>query len=177
MGRSALLGWPLHFIGRSMLLSSSLRKILQTGSKLSLSVLLAGLTSTAMAQQGGAIEVSDKPCSIGEIVRDKSDPKKLLISIPSRFYWKYGGPLVGGNVSIMVAEGLVFRYVQEGEKISSTNLGKYLPLQDGETITLDQGNIFCTITPNLASSLLDVNMKMIFLSKPQENSYKLEIPR
>jgi hypothetical protein len=149
-------------------------------SKLAVLAMSVGLACSVSAQsnpQGNPIETSDKPCGIGEIVRDKADPKKLLITVPSRFHFKYSGSLVGGNVSIMIAEGYVFRYVQEGEKLSTANLGKYLPLQDGETILLDQGSLSCAITPNLQSGILDVQMKMTFLSKPQENSFKLDIPR
>jgi hypothetical protein len=156
--------------------SSAMRPTLLMLSKLAVLTPFLGVLNGANAQ-GNAIETSDKPCGIGEIVRDKADAKKLLITIPSRFHWKYAGSLVGGNVSIMIAEGYVFRYVQEAEKLSSTNLGKYLPLQDGETIILDQGSISCAITPNLESGILDVQMKMVFLSKPQENSFKLDIPR
>jgi hypothetical protein len=145
-------------------------------SKLAALAAFIGLSGAASAQ-GNAIETSDKPCGIGEIVRDKADAKRLLITVPSRFHFKYSGSLVGGNVSIMIAEGYVFRYVQDGEKLSSANLGKYLPLQDGETILLDQGSLSCAITPNLESGVLDVQMKMTFLSKPQVNSFKFEIPR
>jgi hypothetical protein len=149
-------------------------------SKLAVVAVSAALAGGASAQsnpQGNPIETSDKPCGIGEIVRDKADANKLLITVPSRFHFKYSGSLVGGNVSIMIAEGYVFRYVQEGEKLSTSNLGKYLPLQDGETIILDQGSLSCAITPNLQSGVLDVRMKMNFLSKPQENNFKLDIPR
>ncbi len=155
---------------------SAMRPKFLVFSWLALVACVAGVSNSAHAQ-GNAIETSDKPCSIGEIVRDKADAKKLLITIPSRFHWKYAGSLVGGNVSIMIAEGYVYRYVQDAEKMTSTNLGKYLPLQDGETIILDQGGISCAITPNLQSGILDVQMKMVFLSKPQENSFKLDIPR
>jgi hypothetical protein len=152
------------------------RSLFRPMRRLAVLVCFSGL-ACAVNAQGNALETSDKPCGIGEIVRDKADPKKLLITIPSRFHWKYAGSLVGGNVSIMVAEGYVFRYVQDGEKMSSSNLGKYLPLQDGETIVLDQGSISCAITPNLESGVMDVKMKMTFLSKPQENYFKLDIPR
>ncbi len=158
------------------LTASAMRSTILLLSKFAFLAFFVGLSGGALAQ-GNAIETSDKPCGIGEIVRDKADAKKLHITIPSRFHWKYAGSLVGGNVSIMIAEGYVFRYVQEAEKMSSTNLGKYLPLQDGETIILDQGSISCAITPNLESGILDVRMKMGFLSKPQENSFTLDIPR
>jgi hypothetical protein len=155
---------------------SSTRFLLSPVSKFLGLLCISGL-ACAVNAQGNTPEMSDKPCGIGEIIRDKADAKKLLVTFPSRFHWKYAGSLVGGNVSIMVAEGFIFRYVQDGEKMSSSNLGKYLPLQDGETIVLDQGSISCAITPNLESGVMDVKMKMTFLSKPQENYFKLDIPR
>jgi hypothetical protein len=144
--------------------------------KSALGCVLASVAFSTSAQSVGPA-MSDKPCGIAELVRDKTDPKKLLMSVAGRFHLKYSGSLVGGNVSIMLAEGLVYRYVQDGEKLLSTNLGKYLPLQDGETILLDQGSLSCAITPNLESSVLDVRMKMDFLSKPQINDFKFDIPR
>ena len=153
--------------------SSLLSKCL---TKFALGFTVAGLAFSVSAQSAGPA-LSDKPCGIAELIRDKADPKKLLMSVASRFHLKYSGSLVGGNVSIMLAEGLVYRYVQEAEKLSSTNLGKYLSLQDGETILLDQGSLSCAITPNLESGVLDVRMKMEFLSKPQINDFKFDIPR
>jgi hypothetical protein len=134
--------------------------------------------SATQAQSAIGTDVSEKPCGIGEISRDKNVSGQVLISIPSRFHWKYSGSLVGGNVSIMIGEGFVYRYVQEGDKITTTNLGKYLALKDGETITLDQGNVSCLITPSLNASpaVLDVQMKMSFLRTPQINNFRLEIP-
>jgi hypothetical protein len=129
------------------------------------------------AQNTGLGDSNDRPCGIGEIAIDRTNPGQVLLNIPSRFHFKYAGPLAGGNVSIMIAEGSVFRFVQEDGKMSSTNMGKYLAIQDGDTITIDSGNIKCAITARLKDkpAVIDVNMKMVFLSKPQESNYRLEV--
>jgi hypothetical protein len=134
-------------------------------------------SGAAMAQNTGLGDSNDRPCGIGEIALDRSNRGQVLLTIPSRFHFKYAGPLAGGNVSIMIAEGSVFRFVQDEGKMTSTNMGKYLAIQDGDTITLDSGNIKCAITPRLKETpaVIDVNMKMVFLSKPQESNYRLEV--
>ena len=120
---------------------------------------------------------SDKPCGIGEVVLDKAVPGQVLITVPGRFHWKYSGSLAEGNISIMLGEGFVYRFVQDADKMTSTNIGRYLSVKDGETIKLDQGAVNCVIKPSLVGSepVLEVQLTMEFTRPAQRASYRLPV--
>lgn len=120
---------------------------------------------------------SDLPCSIETLRRDPADQARVLITMQGRSHWKYSGPLASGDVSIMLGEGYVYRFVRQGERISTENLGRDLPLRDGEPVLLDQGAVSCRITPQLqgAEPAVLIDFEMAYTQPPQRRSFRLPV--